>query len=416
MATRPRLLFLLPSLGHGGVEDRFLTLAKAVRGRGGSATVLAAPGALEKRAAECAELHLIDWAQEGNAASYDSVTRVAAGHDAAFVPCDPLLIHTVPTLVATMPVSLGLHNLPGSFPAWFGEVAWRRLVPLLTALHESRGIVLTAASALHAQEHASDLALPEGAVVSSPNGVEIPPDAGPVSSGAIRSVALVVRLSPEKRGHAAAAAALVAAGRARGHEVVLDVYGGGPDEEAMSATIAALLPGGGWQMNGPIDRPAEAFLRADVCVGTGRANLEALVNGRRVVAVKSRPHPSGGQLGPPVSPARYAALAADNFTWRTHEPLAADAVWQELEGLSAADVSAVRDRARKEYSADAMLDRDLALLEGLAPAHGPVVAALGRRSAALEDELAAERAHEVWLLAQRGAPGSQSAVGGTDPG
>jgi hypothetical protein len=410
MKDQPRLLFLLPTLGYGGMETRFLTLAEALRSRGGEATFLAAPGALEGQAAATARVRRVDWLAEGRASDYDLVERISRGHTAAFVPCDPMLLHVVPALVSVLPVHLCLHNVPGTFPNWFGESAWARARALVSSLHASGRVALSASSEAQAREHEQDLGLPAGAVAASPNGVAIRSDDDHISSGAIRSVALVTRLAYEKRANAAAAAALVAAGLARGCDVVLEVYGEGPDEAAIKSLLAESLPDGAWRLHGSAARPVDVLRVADVCVGTGRMNVEALVCGRRVVVVKSLD--PAGQLGAPVTPSSFDTVASDNFTWRRRDPLDPDDVWDELEQLSAEDVAAVRDRARREYSADAMLDRDLALLADLEAVQTPLgeaaarlVSKLGWQSASLEDALTAAHAHGQ--AAERGRQGEE---------
>jgi hypothetical protein len=103
---------------------------------------------------------------------------------------------------------------------------------------------------------------------------------------------------------------------------------------------------------------------ADAVVATGRAAVEALMAGRRVVAAKSL-RDRRGQLGPAITPTTFDAAAADNFSWRTGDPADAGEVWAELEALSAADVTAVRDRARAQLSAESLLERELGIIVGL---------------------------------------------------
>jgi adenine-specific DNA methylase len=98
-------------------------------------------------------------------------------------------------------------------------------------------------------------------------------------------LALVSRLSRRKLSHVSAAANLVAAGRATGREVRLDVYGAGPVQDEAVELIESRLPPVAWRLRGPVEDPRAAMRGADVVMGGGRAALEALALGRRVATV-----------------------------------------------------------------------------------------------------------------------------------
>jgi hypothetical protein len=104
---------------------------------------------------------------------------------------------------------------------------------------------------------------------------------------------------------------------------------------------------------------------ADVVVGGGRAALEALALGRRVATVKVTSD-ARGELGAPVTPHTLDDHVHDNFRWNERPPVPAGEVWEALERQPEASVALVSERVRHELSDDAMLDRELALLDELA--------------------------------------------------
>jgi hypothetical protein len=180
-------------------------------------------------------------------------------------------------------VHLCLHNRPGTFEHWFNPdvlIRFRRLVP---ALHASGRVAFTASNTRFAGEHAMALGLPAEAVSPWFPGVTPPPVPAEPPAGPVRVVALVCRLSPEKLPIVRAAADFVAAGLTYGADARLDVHGDGPAERAVRGVLAERLPGDRYRLLGATAQPLEAVAAADTVVNGGRAAIEGLMLGRRVV-------------------------------------------------------------------------------------------------------------------------------------
>jgi hypothetical protein len=290
--------------------------------------------------------------------------------------CEPVLLRAVPRLASRVPVLLGLHGRGDPNRLGFGFFGGRRLPQVLAELLATRRVALVATCQVQARTQARQLGLPEQAVLISPNGVPAPAGAARLSAGAVRSIALVCRLTREKLTNVAAAIELTAAGRDAGRNVTLDIYGAGRAAPVVRAMLNRRLPAGAWRMHGPIASPAAAMEGADVVVGTGRASVEALVMGRRVVPAKTI-RSSEGQLGPVITMATFDEVAAENFSWRTRAPVAGVEVWRQLESVTPEAVGAVCARARRELTPSAMLARELAIIDSLAAAtDAPVDASL----------------------------------------
>jgi hypothetical protein len=375
-ASVERMLILRPTLALGGVETRLATLAERLHDAGGVATVLAGDGPLAARVTACARLQRVDWPRLSDSELRQLVATAAGGHTCAVMACEPLLLRAVAPLAEHVPVLLGLHGRGDRNRMGFGLLGGRRLPRLIAALVASGRVVLTGTSPVQARDNARVLGLPDDAVHVSPNCVTAPPAPATVSAGEVATVALVCRLAPEKLHNVRAAIALVAAGRAAGRPVVLDVFGRGSATRLVRRLLARGLPDGAWRLRGEVGDPFSAVAHADVVVGTGRAAVEALVMGRRVVVAKAL-HDPAGQLGALITPATFDAAADENFGWRSHPALAPQDVWRALDSVCEADVAAVRDRAHEELSAPRMLARELELLATLAPAPAPAPAASG---------------------------------------
>ena len=387
-----RLLVITRCLMYGGSQTRYLTFAEALRRNGGGTTILAGDGPLAARARAAGELRIVPWYDLRLDDARRVVTEAAAGHTIAILTLEPWSLPLVATLARHVPVLLALEQRPGPERFGFGSFAGRALAARLAALHASGRVALVASSSDQARDHADSLGLPRSAIRPVINGIHVSAEPAGASSGPIDSVTLVCRLNPDKLPLVTAAADLAAAARADGHPVRLAVHGEGPGRGAARRTIAQRLPRGAWETPGATGAPSLVLRQADVVVGTGRAAIEALAAGRRVVVAKSLPDRSG-QLGPPVTPDNFDVLAADNFSWRTREPLRPEEVWRRLTALTAADVEAVRDRARAGFSAQAMLAQALAAAEDLEESPGEAAAHWRRRSAvSTGDTCAAGRA------------------------
>jgi hypothetical protein len=385
----PRVLLVLPDLKHGGMQTRFLTLARECERRGHRVTVAAGPGPLEARFGACADMVRLEAVLEG-----------ASHHDVAVVSLDPSNVHLLGGLATAGRLHICIHNAPGTFDGWFRPSTLERLRPLLAALHASGRVSLSAPSERQARFHEEDLDLPPGTIEAWPNGVEVTGD-GRAGSGPVRSVGVVTRLSAEKEPVVRAGAELVAAGRELGREVALDIYGSGPDEQMFRDLVEAALPQGAWRFHGAVDEPLGREDSAQVLVAAGRASLEGLVSGRRVVAACWLRHPRG-HVGPAVTVGNFTDVAALSFSWGRNEPLAATEVWRDLEAMSDADVEAVRDLARASYSADAMCDRLSQIIAPTAGGDGDALAlarGLAADARALESELSEVRAiaDQLWV-------------------
>src|SRR4051812_867471 len=240
------MLILRHSLGLGGVETRLATLAEALDSAGGRATVIAGAGPLAARMAACADLRLVDFGALTDDGLKRLIAEAADGHTSAVLACEPRLIRAVPALAARVPVLLGLYGRGDRDRLAFGLVGGRRLPAALRALRASGRVAFASSSLVQARDNARLLGMPDEAVAVSPNGVPIPTGTPVISHGPVRSVALVCRLSHDKLLNVAAAIELVAAGRATGREVILDVYGTGNARALVVAMLRSRLPRGSW--------------------------------------------------------------------------------------------------------------------------------------------------------------------------
>jgi hypothetical protein len=368
------LLLVRQRLGHAGGVTRFLALAKALIARGGRATMIAGPGPLQGRAAALGVLEAVDWSSGASRDGERFLAAAAYNRTATLIGCMPLTLPMVPALARIAPVHLCVHATPGALSASFApRLSMSALGSILDALDRSGRVLLTAASELEAREHEEMLGLRTGTLAWVPNGVELP-DRSEARAGPIRRVALVSRLVAIKLPHVIAAIDLVAAGRAAGRDVSLEVHGAGPAGAQVRALLDARLPSDAWTLHGTTDRPLEVMRRADVVVGGARACLEATSVGRRAAvaqavgpaeAAASVPAGVKGRLGAPVTPATLELHLADNFRWTRRSPVAPAEAWQELEVMPVEDLERVRDHVHAKVSAAAMLDRELELLDAL---------------------------------------------------
>jgi hypothetical protein len=389
-ASQHRILILRHSLVLGGVETRLATLAEAIHSAGGRATVLAGPGPLAERMAACADLRLVDFGALTDVRLKRLIDEAAAGHTGAILACEPRLLRAVPALAARAPVLLGLHGRGDRDRFAFGLAGGRRVPVALHALRASGRVALVSSSSVQARDNARLLDMPEGAVAVSPNCVCVPAGPPKISHGPVRSVALVCRLSHDKLLNVVAAIELVAAGRAAGRDVILDVYGSGSARALVLAMLRSRLPRGSWRMHGPTMSPGQAFAAADAVVGTGRTSVEALMTGARVVPAKTL-RDRRGQLGPVITPATFDDAASENFGWRTRAPVSAATVWAELEVVSEQQIAAVCARARDELSPQSMLARELDILAALGSPTPRGAAALAEADDLLTARLAGAR-------------------------
>jgi hypothetical protein len=388
--SQHRILILRHSLGLGGVETRLATLAEAIDSAGGRATVLAGPGPLAERMAGCADLRLVDFGALTDVRLKRLVHETAADHTCAVLACEPRLLRAVPVLATRVPVLLGLHGRGERDRLAFGLAGGRRMPVALRALRASGRVALASSSSLQAREHARLLDMPDDAVAVSPNGVPVPAGPSEISHGPVRSVALVCRLAHDKLLNVAAAIELVAAGRAAGCEVILDVYGSGSARPLVLAMLRRRLPRGSWRMHGPTMSTGQAFAAADAVVGTGRTSVEALMTGARVVPAKTI-RDGRGQLGPVITPATFDDAASENFGWRTRPPVPAATVWAQLQAVPAQQIAAVCARARDELTPQSMLARELDILGELGPVTPRATASLAAADQLLTARLAGAR-------------------------
>ena len=358
----PRLL-IVPSLAYGGMELQMIELARALGRRGGSATIMAADGPLAAQAREVAEVELTDWSRPREETAGRAAELVRGG--VAVLPADPVLAHLVEPLAAAGLVHLCVHNRPGTFEGWFPPDVLAELLASAPRLHASRRVAFTASSSPNAVAHALGLGLPPGSIRAWFPGVDAPAG-GEVAAGPVRRVAVVTRLSPEKLPILASAALLVAAGLEAGADVVLDVHGEGPAEDATRELLAQHLPPDRFRLLGATPRPLEALADAGAVVNAGRSAIEALLVGRRVVTPLLDPLGRTG-VGPPVSPESFADFKERNFVW-SGEPQDPRAVWEEMIAMPGEALRALRECARRELSSEALLDAHLAAMAQRGPA------------------------------------------------
>jgi hypothetical protein len=105
-----------------------------------------------------------------------------------------------------------------------------------------------------------------------------------------------------------------------------------------------------------------------------------------------------GELGAPVTPHTLDDHVHDNFRWNGRPPVPAGEVWEALERQPEASVALVSERVRHELSDDAMLDRELALLDELAgrrESREALLAAVSRYAAEVGGALVAEHRGRV---------------------
>ena len=138
-------------------------------------------------------------------------------------------------------------------------------------------------------------------------------------------------------------------------------------------------------------------------VNGGRAAIEALVTGRRVLVPRLGAGP-GGPLGPPVLPGSFADLKERNFTWQD-EAWEGGPAWEALSAMPAEEVAAVRDRARRELSPRALLEGHRAAIARTDPGHdasGALIEAVADLALELDDARAEAQAVADALWAARG--------------
>jgi putative flippase GtrA len=352
----PRLL-ILPSLAYGGMERQLIDLARALRERGGRATILAGDGPLADEAREVAEVELIDWSRPAAETAARAV-QLARGAVVA-LPADPLLMHLLEPLAGAAYLHVAVHGRPGALESWFGPHGTQLLGRVVPELYDDGRATFTASSVPNGVEHARRLGLPPGAMPAWLPGVAGVPASAP-ATGPVRRVTVVVRLSPEKLAMVAAGAELVAAGLDAGADVTLDVYGEGPAEDAVRRLLAQRLPEHRFRLLGPATRPLEVAGAADAVVNAGRAAIEALMLGRRVVTPLVGPGGRSG-VGPAVRPDNFAVLKERNFVWQD-EPRDPRRTWEEMTAITADDLRVLSHRARNELSSEALLDGHLAAL------------------------------------------------------
>jgi hypothetical protein len=264
-------------------------------------------------------------------------------------------------------------------------------------------VAFTASNSVFAAEHAQRLGLPPELVSGWFPGVDPPPGHDELSSGPVRRVAVVARLSREKLPIVAAGAELVAAGLAAGADVRLELHGTGPDEAEARALLGRALPSDRFALHGPTDAPFERIAGADVTVNGGRAAIEALVTGRRVLVPRLGAGP-GGPLGPPVLPGSFADLKERNFTWQD-DAWEGGPAWEALSAMPAEEVAAVRDRARRELSPRALLEGHRAAIARTDPGHDgseALIEAVADLALELDDARAEAQAVADALWAARG--------------
>jgi hypothetical protein len=97
--------------------------------------------------------------------------RAVEGQTGVVIDCLPVTLPVVPALARRVPVQLCVHATPAVLAEDFGgHSSMPGLGSVLSGLHRSGRVVLTAASRLEANEHERVLGLPPGALAPCPKG------------------------------------------------------------------------------------------------------------------------------------------------------------------------------------------------------------------------------------------------------
>lgn len=396
------LLLVMPSLGLGGMERQLVTLAESYVAAGGRVTFVAGDGALAEHAATLGRVRLLHWETQSCAETAASVAELLTSGGASIMQIDPRTLHLLPLLAQSTAVHLCMHNRPGTFQTWLSERMIEFLRRFVSTLHASGALAITAASRPHAEAHAREFDLPTDSVVPWYPAVCAPPTAYGASSGPVRTVVVIARFSTEKLFAFDAASRLVAAGRQRGENVMLEVYGDGPREDAVAAMLADRLGSAGFVLHGPTADPLGAAARGDVVVNGGRAAIEGLMVRRRVVSVHTgRPD---NPLGDVVTPANFPALLERNFA-ETDVDRSADELWSLVRAISADEVTFLEAAARARLSPAALLSTHQDVLARCRPAggHAALEDALITHALQAEDEFRELKPLADWLWQERQA-------------
>jgi hypothetical protein len=395
---------VLRDMAVGGVPRLYVDVCRRLIARGVRATICADDGPTVREADEAGvEVVRINWS-DGQAATFDAVTRAAAERDAdaAIVLCDPLLLPVVPAAWAGAGrVLVAVHSSVRSLAReWFAPAELDHLGALARAMMESGSGTLSARGSAHVAEVASTLDIDASRVAIVAPGVRtdrlvFEPRVPPRDA----TVLVLSRLSPEVAQRIQAGVALVAGGRAAGRNCTLRLVGDGPWREQAIALCRDRIGETGWAVDPLTDDPYGTIQAADVVVASNLTSLEASALGRPVVAARrSGSADDDSVLGPLIGPGNFGLLSDDIFgtTLPAADP---GQVWQAIDAVDEPHLAQVRAQVERLNSSEAQAEAFLARLAALRPEPSrAALAALGRGAAQAADDTAQARAtaDELW--------------------
>lgn len=339
---------LLHNMIPGGSGRQWIHLLGRHVERGGRATIVAPPGALQP-AAEAAGVgfEATSWYDEAIELAPEGLRATLGRHEAAIVHWDHRVMDALePALDSCDRVALAVHQAPGALTRWLGPEAMAEVrVPIARALDEERAAVLVRGES-HRELVAGAFDLPAGRLSILP--ASIPLGAVPFQPqlGEPREILALTRLAPEKAAIAQLAVELTRARLSAGRPCRLTLAGDGPWRDEALALCQARLPSRAWRIEAAPADPVARLFASDLVVAQGLTTLEAAAIGRRVVVARSLDdeHAAGAVL----TPATYDLAARDPFG----SPALADpaCLWEELLGLGEDDLRQVRRQVERHNS------------------------------------------------------------------
>lgn len=333
-----RLLVIAPSLPPGGVGTHIRCLALGAAQRGSSVVVLT--GGHGGAVAEMPSLthHSLDLA---------SRTGIRTIHSHMQDCQQTLLIHSPETfhlaglLADAQKAGVGVHGTPGTNSNWLGA---HRHTIAAAAIQSLPGLPILVPGELYRPGIATEFSVGEDRVRALPNAIEAATD--PVSPAGSAGILVPVRLANDKLWVLEAAIELAGAAG-----VPLHVVGSGIHSQDWRERLEQDCPTP-WQLT--VDgEVAPHIAAADVVVGAGLVAMEAAAAGRRVAV----PSKTGGWLGV-VTTASLPVMRSMNFvTWQTPEYVDPAPVWEQVAGLTGAELDAIAAAVRQECAPALMYDR-----------------------------------------------------------
>lgn len=339
---------LLHNLVPGGSARQWIHLLGRHVSRGGRATIVAPPGALEELA-DNAGIEVVShtW-DDRTPAGCEALWPRVAGHDLAVVHWDHRVMHAFgPALHACGRAALVVHQAPRALARWFGpEILPDARRPLADAVAARRAVVLVRGER-HRDRIASAFELPARKLAILPASIPLPPPPPQPASDEAGDVLALMRFSPDKAPLVQLAVELVRARLAAAEPCRLALAGEGPWRSEAIGLCAQRLPSGSWRVEPAPPEPISRLAAADVVVAQGLTTLEAAALGRRVVV--ARAVDGRRAAGTVLIPDRYDSAARDPFG----EPaVTADpnVLWREILALDQEDLRSQRQLVERHNS------------------------------------------------------------------